>query len=151
MVTVGTVAADRVVNDHWIELPIAGPADRTVLVLAGGVGIIPEGGLDTEGEDENAGTHIWIETGYEFADGDIVDLARDISAVVELASINVDGSDPFSLEIRKVEARPVTPVELASILVNVSQEGGQVQPGPVSPGPIASSDELVVIVTVHQL
>jgi hypothetical protein len=101
--------------------------------------------------DEVFGTHnIWIETGYEFADGDTVDLAHDVSAAVELASINVDGSDPFTLEISAVEARPITPLELATILVTVGQVGGQVQPGPAIPGPIATSAELVVIVTVHQ-
>jgi hypothetical protein len=142
-----------VIEGHWIELPIAGPADRNVLVLVGGVGIITEGTLDTEDEDETADTHIWIETGYEFADGDSFDPApdaHDVSAAVQLASINVDGSDPFTLEISKVQARKISPLELATIVLKVGQESGQVEPGPGTPGPATSNDELVIIVTVHQ-
>jgi len=138
-----------VVDPHWIEVEAHGPGHTNVLVIAGGIGIMAEGLLDTEGSDDSARSHIYIETGYEFGDGDAVgDL--DLVGSAQLASVALDGSDDFTFEIVDVAALKMTPEEIASLQsVGISGDNASITGG----GPrlsLPTRDALVVKVTYSQ-
>ena len=70
-------------------------------------------------------THIWIETGYEFADGDTVG-SEDFAVSAHLDSVNLE-DDPFTFEILAVRGWAATPSELAAVSV---VDGGGGSPVP---------------------
>lgn len=116
----------NVLNPRWIELELNPPSQANTLALAEGTAVIPEGVLDSEDEDQDEKTHIYILTGYPFADGDKVG-DSDMLASVQLASISLDGSDAFTFEITDVNAIKVSPEELASLVtVVVRGDGGSI-------------------------
>jgi hypothetical protein len=137
-----------VTDNHWIELPISGPAARNVLVLASGIARLPDDnqlGIDTEGE--TADTHIWIETGYEFADGDTLG-SQDFAVSAQLDSVNLE-DDPFTFQIRAVRGWAATPSELASLSV-IDGSGGSPVPRQGPADPLPSTAGLVIVITYHQ-